>query len=189
MDRRVRWRNEVNKIPAVISMMTCLFLTFQSLTVRFVSCLSHTHKSCLCVWLTYAAVMWLQGRWAQNHPVPWLIGLSQVGCISSIVPAWGHWLAIHRIEFITQAVMNFGAGSAVNGPSFVPNVDCILLTRPPRPVLLLFAGMYSVVINGGWGKTYWLSGWMRMSKLYKKNPVKEEKYRNRRRRQHGRGLV
>lgn len=69
--------------------------------------------------------MWLQGRWAQDHPSPLLTGLSQASCISSIVPGWGHWLAIHKIEFITQCMMNFSPCSTANGPLFVPCIGCI----------------------------------------------------------------
>lgn len=52
------------------------------------------------------AVMWLQGRWAQDHPSSFLIGLRV--SISSVVPTWGNWLAIHKIEFRTRHMMNLG---------------------------------------------------------------------------------
>lgn len=92
------------------------------------------------VWLTWAAVMWLQGRWAQDCPSALLIGSRQVGCISSIVPGWGHWLAIHKIEFTTLRMINFGLCFAANGPLFVPRIAFISL-HCQYAELLLFAGM------------------------------------------------
>lgn len=86
----------------------------------------------------------ITGQVGLDRPVPLLIELSQVGCTSSIVPGWEHWWAIHKIEFITQQMMNFRPCSAVNGSLFVPHIDFILMPFQSRPALP-FAGMLRVV--------------------------------------------